>query len=118
MATKYNQQFKNDVVQFYIDHPEMSKVRIAKDFGISEASLDNWLKVATGFISPNKNFVGREASLSGDAKATPPATGIISIEEHRRLQKRIIEIEQENYILKRATAYFAKDALPKGNTLS
>ena len=37
---------------------------------------------------------------------------------YRKLQRRNLELEQENQILKRAAAYFAKDALPKGSTLS
>lgn len=34
-------------------------------------------------------------------------------EEVRELRRRLKQVEQENEILRRATAYFARDVLPK-----
>jgi transposase len=100
---KYNQQFKDDVLAFWAGHPEMTVAQICKDFGISEATIYAWRKSVREHSGANPS--GERASG-------------IPMEEHRRLQKRNQELEQENYILKRAAAYFAKDTLPKENTLS
>lgn len=104
---KYTQQFKDDVLAFYASNPNMQIVQICKDFGISEPSFYEWRKRA------------REAgNTTTDGSSISQGGGGVSIEEHRKLAKRAHELEQENYILKRAAAYFAKDVLPKGNTLS
>jgi len=106
-TNKYNQQFKDDVLAFWANNPNMPIVQLCKDFGISDASFYLWRKQATEARNSTTN--GSSDSQGG---------GAVSLEEHRRLAKRAHELEQENYILKRAAAYFAKDALPKGNTLS
>ncbi len=101
MGKPYPEEFKADVLAFYANNPAMPVSRICQDFGISEPAFYDWRKAA---------------GMSGDTE-TNKATST-TLEELRRVQKRNRELEQENYILKRATAYFAKDALPKGNTLS
>ncbi len=68
--------------------------QIARDFGISASCLARWLKVAD-------RDDGR--SVAGDA----------DVDELRALRKRTKLLEQENEILRRATAYFARDVLPK-----
>ncbi|MDR2524347.1 MAG: transposase [Candidatus Nomurabacteria bacterium] len=104
MATIYPLTFKQDVLAFYANNPNMPITQICKDFGISDATFYTWRKAHR---------------LADGSTALPTNQGSpVSAEEHRRLQKRNLELEQENYVLKRAAAYFAKDALPKGNTLS
>jgi transposase len=80
---------------------EASIAQIARDFGISESCLQRWLKIAD-----------REDGLA------PPATGDRGGSkdesvELRELRRRNQLLEQENEILRRATAYFARDVLPK-----
>jgi transposase len=69
--------------------------QIAKDFGISEATLHNWLK---------------KADIEDGAR---PGLNEAERSELRALKKRNRVLEQEVEILKRATAYFAKDLSPK-----
>ena len=69
--------------------------QIAKDFGISESCLTRWLKLAD--------------IEDGDR---PGATQQESA-ELRELKKRNRLLEQENEILRRAAAYFARDINPK-----
>jgi transposase len=55
----------------------------------------------------------RIAEREGGTTARPSSPGSIDEAEVRELRRRNKELEQENEILRRATAYFARDALPK-----
>ena len=74
---------------------EASMAQIARDFGISESCLARWLKIAD-----------RQDGVGG-----PPTSAEAA--ELRAVLKRNKQLEQENEILRRATAYFARDVLPK-----
>lgn len=74
---------------------EASIAQVARDFGVSESCLARWLKIAD-----------RE-------DGNPPAPASSSTEELRELKRRNKLLEQENEIMRRATAYFARDVLPK-----
>ncbi len=74
---------------------EVPLSQIAKDFGISESCLHRWLKIA-----------------DTDDGIRPGTTSTESA-ELRELRKRNKLLEQENEILRRAAAYFAKEISPK-----
>ena len=95
MPTPYPKEFRRDVIAV-ARNGEQSIAQIARDFGVSESCIARWLKVAD-----------REDGLAG----RPP--GSDSEAENRELRKRNKQLEQENEILRRATAYFARDTLPK-----
>ena len=44
--TKYSQQFKEDAVQYRLDHPELPLRKAAENLGVSESALKNWMKAA------------------------------------------------------------------------
>jgi len=93
MPKAFPLEFRRDVVAVARKR-EATLTQIAKDFGISEACLHRWLKLADiedGLVA-----------------------GITSAEaaEIRDLRKRNRVLEQENEILRRAAAFFARDALP------
>jgi transposase len=69
--------------------------QIAKDFGISEATLHNWLKKADIEDVARPGVTEKEAAELRDAR------------------KRIRPLEQENEILRRAAAFFARELPPK-----
>jgi transposase-like protein len=69
--------------------------QIAKDFGISESCLHNWMKAADV-------DEGRRPGLSREES-----------EQLRELKKRNRLLEQENEVLRRAAAYLARDINPK-----
>ena len=89
-------EFRRDVVAV-ARRREASQKQIAKDFGISEATLYLWLK---------------QADIEDGGR---PGTTAAEAAEVRALKKRNRLLEQENEILRRAAAYFAsRDAsLPK-----
>ena len=94
MAKAYPAEFRDDVVRVARKH-EATISQIAKDFGISEATLHNWLKKADVEDGVRPGLPEKDAA------------------EMRELRRRNRLLEQENEILRRATAYFAKDHAPK-----
>lgn len=88
MAKPYPKEFRDDVVAV-ARQGQSSLKQIAKDFGISEGSLANWMKQAD--IED-----GRRPGLT-DADR----------DELRELKKRNRLLEQENEVLRRAAAYLS-----------
>jgi transposase-like protein len=94
MPTKYPEEFKRDVVAV-ARTSGLSQDQIARDFGISTHSVQRWLKQA----DIDDGVVEGTTSSEQD--------------ELTALKRRNRVLEQEVEILRRATAYFAKDAAPK-----
>ena len=105
MPKPFTTEFRRDVVAV-ARQGDQSRAQVARSFGISESCLARWLRIA-----------GREdgsAARTSAATSSNPATGGGDLEaENRELRKRTKQLEQENEILRRATAYFARDVLPK-----
>ena len=94
MPKAFPVEFRRDVVAVARKR-EATLTQIAKDFGISEACLHRWLKLADVEDGVVAGVTSAEAA------------------ELREAKKRIRVLEQENEILRRAAAFFARDALPK-----
>ena len=84
---------------------EASITQIARDFGISESCVARWLKIAY-----------REAGLAPPVSGDRGGGAKHESAELRELGRRNKLLERENEILRRATAYSARDVLPKGST--
>ncbi|MDQ1675351.1 MAG: transposase [Actinomycetota bacterium] len=97
MPTPYPMEFGRDVIAV-ARQGDRSIAQVARSFGISESCLARWLRVAD-----------REDGLA----AGPPAPESEDSAELRERRKRNRQLEQENEILRRAAAYFARDVLPK-----
>jgi transposase len=94
MPKPFPKEFRRDVVAV-ARKGEAPLSQIAKDFGISESCLHRWLKLA-----------------DVDDGVRPGVTSSESA-ELRDLRKRNKTLEQENEILRRAAAYFAREISPK-----
>ncbi len=94
MPKPFPAEFRRDVVAVARKR-EAPMRQIAKDFGISESCLNRWLQ---------------QADVEDGVR--PGATKEESA-ELRELKKRNRVLEQENEILRRAAAFFAKDIAPK-----
>jgi len=94
MPKAFPVEFRNDVVAV-ARKGESTLVQIAKDFGISEACLHRWMKLADIEDGVRPGVTKDEAA------------------EVRELRKRNRVLEQENEILRRAAAFFARESLPK-----
>ncbi len=73
--------------------------QIAKDFGISEACLHRWLKIAD-----------REDGL--ERPGSPSAADDVAV-QLREAHKRIKLLEQEAEVMRRAVGYLSRDANPE-----
>jgi transposase len=94
MPKKFPPEFKHDVVAV-ARRGGIPMADVAADFDISESTLHRWM---------------RQADIDDGIK-----DGLTTAEQNELVQlrrdKRRLEMEVE--ILRRATAYFAKDAAPK-----
>jgi transposase-like protein len=98
----FPKEFRADVIAV-ARQGDQSIAQVARSFGISESCLNRWLKIAD-----------REDDLAGQTSSTPTIRDGGDLEaENRELRRRAKQLEQENEILRRATAYFARDVLPK-----
>jgi transposase len=97
MPTPYPKEFRRDVVAV-ARRGEQTRAQVARSFGISDSCLARWLAVA----DREDGLTGQQPRASGPDEAAM-----------RELLKRNKQLEQENEILRRATAYFARDTLPK-----
>ena len=97
-------EFRRDVIAV-ARQGDQSIAQVARSFGISESYLNRWLRIAD-----------RKDGLAGPVSSTSTAGGGAGpgdLEaENRELRRRTKQLEQENEILRRATAYFARDVLP------
>ena len=94
MPKAFPEEFRRDVVAVARKR-ESTLSQIAKDFGISEACLHRWLKMA-------------------DVEdGVRPGVTVAEAVELRDARKRIRVLEMENEILRRAAAFFARETLPK-----
>lgn len=94
MPKAFPEEFRRDVIAV-ARKSKASLTQIAKDFGISQACLHNWLKQAD-IEDGVKPGISKEEST-----------------HMRELKKRLRLVEQENEILRRAAAYLARDINPK-----
>jgi transposase-like protein len=98
----FPKEFRRDVIAV-ARQGDQSVAQVARSFGVSESCLARWLKIAD-----------RDDGLSGPTSSAGVAAAGGDLEaENRELRKRAKQLEQENEILRRATAYFARDVLPK-----
>jgi len=97
VPTPYPPEFRRDVIAV-ARRGEQSRAQVARSFGISESCLARWLAIAD-----------RDEGRSSPS-TTPGTADDVEVRELRRRNK---QLEQENEILRRATAYFARDTLPK-----
>ena len=94
MPKKFPQEFKRDVVTV-ARRGDLTINEVAADFDISPESVRRWM---------------RQADVDDGIK-----DGLTSAEQSElvQLRRKARRLEMENEILRRAAAYFARDALPK-----
>jgi transposase len=92
--SKYDKSFKEEAIRLAItSNQPISKT--AYDLGIKESTLYNWVSYAKDKSPTIPDENGNPANL---------------IEELNRLRKENVRLKEEREILKKATAFFAKEA--------
>lgn len=94
MPKAFPPEFRDEVVRV-ARRREQPLRQTAKDFGISESCLNRWLAL--------------DEIETGDRPGVTKAEAA----ELRELKKRNRVLEEENMILRRAAAFFARESLPK-----
>ncbi len=84
---QYDEEFKKRAVQLSY-HPDRTVQSVVESLGITHSMIYRWRKKYTETGEKTDEFVQTEAE--------------------RQLRKRIAELEEENEILKKASAYFAR----------
>ena len=83
---RYNDDFRKMVVELY--HSGQSVRDLSSEYGVSEVTIYAWIKKFTPI------------ELEDGSSVTP--------DDYAKLQKQILKLQQENDILKKAMAIFAK----------
>ncbi len=99
---RYSKEFKDSTIQLVLNSKESTR-KIAEDLDVHEKTLYAWVrayKEANGIEVP-KQGKGKKSSIVKESE----------VEELKRLRKENKLIKQERDILKKATAYFAKEIL-------
>lgn len=94
MPAAYPQEFKDDVVRI-VRQGELTIAQVARDFGVSETSVSNWVRQADIEDGKRPGVTSKESA------------------ELKEARKRIRILEQENEILRRAAIYLGRGSIPK-----
>lgn len=84
---RYEEVFKKQIVELMEQGKSVSE--ISREYGIRDNILYRWKKTY--------GVIGKT-----------PEGEVVTVAEHRKLQKRVAQLELENEILKKATAIFAR----------
>jgi transposase len=96
---KYSKEFKDSTVQLIINNNENVK-KVAKDLDINPVTLYSWV---TAYKKDHNIPLGNNKSTNTQEESDQ--------EELKRLRRENKILKQERDILKKATAYFAKETL-------
>jgi transposase len=88
----YTPEFKAEAIRL-VNKENLQPAKVAKDLGISQTAISNWLKLA------------REAAGAAGTLQTSDQQEILRL----RREVRILQMERE--ILKKAAAFFAKESM-------
>ena len=90
---KYSREFKLEAVRLVVEQDRTVR-DVAESLGVNRSVLQHW-----------KSQLKAEGALAFPGNGCPSAAD----EENRRLKKELARVRQERDILKKATAYFAKE---------
>jgi transposase len=94
---RFTEEFKAEAVRQALQ-PGVSKAKVAEDLQIHGNVLRKWVRQAAG-----------SATALRAGKVDESAANLAK--ENQRLQKELARVKMERDILKKATAYFAKESL-------
>jgi len=99
--SKYTKEFKDSTIQLVMNS-DKSAYQIAQDLDVNDKTLYSWIRAYKK--ANNIHTDDRRTTQKTSSKETLE-------EENKRLRKELSIVKQEREILKKATAYFAKETL-------
>jgi transposase len=94
---RFTAEFKAEAVRQALQ-PGISKTKVAQELEIHGNVLRKWVRQARGSGTALRSAQAEESAAS-------------LAQENQRLQKELARVKMERDILKKATAYFAKESL-------
>lgn len=95
----YPKEFRDKIVSLYVDGTRI--IDLTREYGVSKDSIYNWVKAA---------------GVYPDSKATTSELSREELEEeNRRLKRKLKEMEVDQEILEKATAWFAQKTNKKSS---
>jgi transposase len=94
----YTEDFRREAVRL-VERDPGQLPQIARDLGLHRETLQAWWQRAQANARANR-----------DGPIVPPARVLTLEEENRRLRQENARLAEERDILKKATAFFARDA--------
>lgn len=92
----FTDEFKQGVVDYVLEHPEESKVSIARRFGVADSTIHKWVKVANQNENNQIDSRGSGNFSSDEAK------------EIARLRKELKDTQDALDVLKKAIGILGK----------
>ena len=96
--SKYSKEFKDSTVQLILNHKE-SVVKVAQDLDLNEKTLYHWV-----------TMYKKAHNIPTKIQKSPSLNEPLELEV-KRLRRELKIAKEERDILKKATAYFAKETL-------
>lgn len=93
MANQFSKEFKAEAIKMVLEG-QKSQNQIAQDLGIAPTTLSTWMRRYRA--NSGRGIEGSQVQSEAEI-------------ELRKLRQRNRELEEENAILKKAAAYFAKN---------
>ncbi len=94
----YSPEFRAEAVKLVLEQG-LSQPVAARQLSIPKGTLGNWI-------------VAAKKGAEGPGKAAPGSRSVAELEtENARLRRELMEARMERDVLKKATAYFAKESL-------
>ena len=94
----YTEEFRREAVRL-VERDPSQLPQVARDLGLHRETLQAWWQRAQANARANR-----------DGPIVPPARVLTLEEENRRLRQENARLAEERDILKKATAFFARDA--------
>ena len=102
--SKYTKEFRNTTIQLVLNSNKPA-IQIAKDLDVNEKTLYNWMRI----YKQNNNIPIPSVGKSSTTIASKNTSKETLEAENKRLRAELKIVTMEREILKKATAYFAKE---------
>ncbi len=92
MPHHHSSQFKEQVIQYSLAHPEQTIAQTSQQFGLGHSTLDKWLRA-----HKQANGHSAKSALSADQQRI------------RQLEREVAHLREVNDIIKKAHVYFVNN---------